>query len=180
MGNNTQAGFKSIFVGWLARGAALAVIGVIIVVVAIAMGGKVTGLNVGPVQVSLAPQTEPNAANSVTALNTQNSNPQAQAVQVQSVANTGNNLGSCPYDPNGFWLAASDTWFYEPGYTGAEIMYAYDGFAVWEPNFYGWGVGEIIVFPTTSVPQNTWLPLEGTGFQICVDSSSAVYAKYQV
>lgn len=165
------------FGSWIGKGVILGIAGAIILIVAVVfLGAKITGVNVGPIQLSLE-QGTPQSLTSGAAANPQEG-VQAQTLSQQN-ANNANNANGCS-DSAAFWLAYPDQYYYEPMMSGFAILYSYDGFAVWDPNYYGWGTGEVLLYPVSQVTYNQWLPLINGHFDVCVSNAGngAVYARF--
>jgi hypothetical protein len=168
------------FAKWVGIGI---VVSIALVVVLTVFQGKITGLNVGPIQVSLdqnSPQAQALANNVPDVKSGENAQEVAKPSLSMSAA-TNNSVAAnsdCPYDANGFWLAMPYTYYYGANSGQYMIAYAPDGFAVWDPDAYGWGMGGELLFPTAQVTYNTWFPLIDGYFDVCASSSGMVYARF--
>lgn len=84
----------------------------------------------------------------------------------------------CPFDPTAGWLPFPDVW-YGP-YDGFYIGYDFFSFYVYDPYqldaFFG-TYGVTLPYPIQITP-NSWTPLFGTTFWVCIDTPGNVYAAY--
>lgn len=150
------------------------------IAIMIITGGRITGFNVGPVQVDVEPlqaQENSSAAQNLAQDLPDNNQVFDQGIEAQPISNPAST--SCPYDPQAFLLYYEQI-TYEPSLSGQAIIYSYDGFAVWDPNYYGYALGDYILFPypPANVDKNVWQPLLQTGFEVCVDNNLNVYARF--
>jgi hypothetical protein len=172
--NEKKPGF---FGSWIGKGVILGIaLSIVLVVAVFGLGGRVTGVSVGPIQVSL----DQNSQQAQALASDVPSNPQSNGVQAQPVSAVSAGTADCPYDASAFWLMSPDEFYYEPGMSGYSILYSYDGFAVWDPNYYSWGNGDVLLFPTSQITYNQWTPLIDGHFDVCVSNANggAVYARY--
>jgi hypothetical protein len=161
---------------WLIRSVGLGIAGAVAILILVAAGAKITGVNIGPVSLALEPQRPGQnqaGASSDLAVSTQ-----TESHQAETVASNNQGTESCPYDADAFSLPMPQILYDEPSGSGYGIMYASDGFAVWIPNYYGDGTGDYMIYPASSVSPNAWIPLNDTPFSICADNSGQVFARF--
>lgn len=137
-------------------------------------GFRITSLNIGPVSLGLEAQSEQAAGNLAQAApDIEDNNSRAVSVASENIQ-----TAECPYDNDAFLMGLPYTWYYEPGNSGFAIMWGAEGFAVYDPNYYGWNSPEMFYFPVYQEPQvGVWFPLQDTSFEACVGSQQ-VFARF--